>query len=283
MSIFFGLGATLSVNLSADQSTHYGSYESSWYVSHTHRTLQSMGFNANSSWAWGFAFMLGIYTGGGVSGAHMNPSISISLSIFRGFPWSQCGIYIVAQFLGAMFAATVAFYVFRDAILYQDPHLQTTYTSFFSSPQDWVTLPGAFMDQFVAGAVTMVAVLAMGDDQNNPPGAGLHAFILGLFQVALKMSLGYNTGASLNPASDFGPRVICTAVGYSTKDTFGNIWWFYGPWVSAITGSTAGCAIYDLFIFVGSESPVNYRVPGKFRKRVQSYWRIRKAKKTESS
>ncbi|KAH9907256.1 aquaporin-like protein [Xylariomycetidae sp. FL2044] len=248
MSVFLGMCATLSVNLSSSQENKYGDYET-------------------ACWAWGFALMFGIYIGGGVSGAHMNPAISISLSIFRGFPWKQCGVYIVVQFLAAITAAAMAYGIYYDAIHYVDPNMESSWKSFYSYPQDWVTIPTAIMSQFVAGAVMMVAVFSLGDDQNNPPGAGMHAFVLGLLTVTLKFCLGYNTGSALNPASDFGPRLVALWVGYRTPTTFENAWWVYGPWGAALAGSIAGCVLYDLLIFVGSESPVNYRIPKAFRRR----------------
>ncbi|KAI1762354.1 aquaporin-like protein [Hypoxylon sp. FL1150] len=248
MSVFLGICATISVNLSANQAQQYGTYET-------------------ACWAWGFAFMFGIYLGGGISGAHMNPAISVSLSIFRGFPWRQCGLYIIVQFLASIAAAALAYGIYYDAIHYVDPNMETSYKNFFSYPQDWVSPGTAFGSQFVAAAVMMIAVLSLGDDQNNPPGAGMHAFILGLLQAALKFSLGYNTGSALNPASDFGPRLVALWVGYRTPLLFQNAWWVYGPWAAAMAGSIAGCVFYDSFIFVGSESPVNYRIPKAIHKR----------------
>lgn len=91
--------------------------------------------------------------------------------------------------------------------------------------------------------------------------------ILGLLQAALKFSLGYNTGSALNPASDFGPRLVALWVGYRTPLLFDNAWWVYGPWAAAMAGSIAGCVFYDSFIFVGSESPVNYRIPKAIHRR----------------
>ncbi|KAI0178904.1 aquaporin-like protein [Hypoxylon sp. FL1284] len=248
MSVFLGICATLSVNLSANQSQQYGTYET-------------------ACWAWGFSFMFGIYLGGGISGAHMNPAISISLSIFRGFPWRQCGLYIIVQFIASISAAALAYGIYYDAIHYVDPSMETSYKNFFSYPQDWVSPGTAFGSQFVAAAVMMIAVLSLGDDQNNPPGAGMHAFILGLLQATLKFTLGYNTGSALNPASDFGPRLVALWVGYRTPLLFQNAWWVYGPWGAAIGGSLAGCIFYDSFVFVGSESPVNYRIPKAMHRR----------------
>lgn len=253
VAIFMGLAGTLSVNLSASTSNHYGDYET-------------------SCWAWGFAWMFGIYLGGGVSGAHMNPAISVSLSIFRGFPLKQCSIYIVAQFLASLAAGGLAYGCFADAIANIDPDLTDVSKSFFSTPQEWVSVRSAFFNQVVGGAVMMIAVFALGDDQNNPPGAGMHAFVLGLLVTTLKFTLGYNVGSALNPASDFGPRVIAYAVGYQESNVFESKWWLYGPWLGTLVGSILGCVIYDGCIFVGSESPINYRMQGSLKEKTRRYW-----------
>lgn len=250
VAVFLGLASTLSVNLSAKQATKYGDYET-------------------SCWAWGFAWMFGIYLGGGVSGAHMNPSVSISLSIFRGFPWRQCAVYVVVQFIASIAAAALAYGMYADSINYADPQKTDLSKTFFSTPQEWVSLRSAFANQVVGSAIMMTAVLALGDDQNNPPGAGMHALVLGLLVTTLKFTLGYNIGPSLNPASDFGPRVIAYAVGFRDSHVFKTGWWFYGPWLGTILGSVLGCVIYDGFIFVGSESPVNYRPSKELKDRVK--------------
>ncbi|KAI0178831.1 aquaporin-like protein [Hypoxylon sp. FL1284] len=250
IAVFLGLGATLSVNLSATQDVKYGSYET-------------------SCWAWGFAWMFGIYLGGGVSGAHMNPAISITLSIFRGFPWRHCIVYIFVQILASIVAGALAYGVYRDTILHVDPTMTNTAKTFFSSPQEWVSLTSAVADQIVGSAITSIAVLALGDDANNPPGAGMHAFVLGLLVTTMKFTLGYNIGSALNPASDFGPRLIAWAVGYRGNELWGTGWWFYGPVASTLAGSLIGAVLYDGLIFLGSESPVNYKTKGRFLKQVR--------------
>ncbi|KAH6652553.1 aquaporin-like protein [Truncatella angustata] len=250
VAIFLGLSGTLSVFLSQDQAIPYGSYET-------------------SCWAWGFAWMFGVYLGGGVSGAHMNPAISISLSVFRGFPWLQCLIYVIVQFIAAIVAGALAYGVFYDTMHNVDPTLLHSSKAFLSTPQTWVSPGNAFLNQSVGSAIMMIVVFALGDDQNNPPGAGMHAFVLGLLVSVLKMTLGFNIGSALNPASDFGPRVIAYAIGYREANVFSDPWWFYGPWAATLVGSLVGCVIYDTFIFVGSESPVNYKYPPTIRKKIQ--------------
>lgn len=160
MSVFLGLTGTLSVNLSQGQTEtgEYGTYE----------TL---------CWAWGFAFMFGIYLGGGVSGAHMNPAISVSLSLFRGFPWRRCAVYVAVQILAAFAGGALAYGLYYDAIQNVDPTLTQTYTSFITVPkpvsllvfspsfwppvleadanpvEQWVTPATAFFSEFLGGAV----------------------------------------------------------------------------------------------------------------------------------
>ncbi|KAB2576821.1 putative membrane protein [Lasiodiplodia theobromae] len=255
VSIFLGMCATLQVNLANGT---YGSYET-------------------SCWAWGISFMFGIYLGGGVSGAHMNPAISFSLWLFRGFPRKQMFVYWLCQLLACICAAALAFGVFHDTIRHVDPDLVDTATSFYSKPQAFVSATTAFFTQFIAAAVMMMSVLALGDDQNNPPGAGLHAFVMGLLVTAQKMTLGFNTGVALNPASDFGPRLVCLMVGYKTPMfTERGFWWLWGPWGAAVAGSVVGCCMYDAFVFVGSESPINYKMGSDIMERLEKVKRLAK-------
>lgn len=70
---------------------------------------QSTGSFETQAWGWGFAVMIGIYLGGGVSGSHLSPTVSISLSVFRGFPWKMAIVYICMQLLAGLAAGAVAY------------------------------------------------------------------------------------------------------------------------------------------------------------------------------
>ncbi|CAG9945241.1 unnamed protein product [Clonostachys rosea f. rosea IK726] len=257
VAVFLGLSGTLTVSLSLDSPVHYGTYET-------------------SCWSWGFAWMFGIYLGGGVSGAHMNPAISISLSLFRGFPWNRCAIYVAAQFLAGLAAGGLAYGLFADSLHHIDPELTSVSASFFSTPQPWVSRGSAILNQVVASAIMSMAVLSLGDDRNNPPAHGMSAFIFGLLVTTLKLTLGYNVGAALNPASDFGPRVIAYAIGYRDQETFGTHWWYQGPWLGTLAGAIMGCIIYDGLIFIGGESPINRHLSGSLQKTLRKLFRLPK-------
>jgi len=114
--------------------------------------------------------MLGIYIGGGVSGAHMNPAVSVSLSVFRRFPWRQCAAYVLVQLLAAAAAGSLAYNA-------DGPARETAWMAFCATRREWMSTGGAALSQVVQSAVMMIMVFALGDDQNDPPGAGMHAFV----------------------------------------------------------------------------------------------------------
>lgn len=224
--------------------------------------------------------MIGIYLAGGISGAHLNPGISIALWIFRGFPGQRCCHYVLAQTLGAITAAGLAYCLYRDAIfsLAPDASAGSTGLGFYTEPLSYISFTTAFFTEFVADVILLCVIFAMGDDGNAPPGAGMHSFVIGLVIYALCICLGYSTGGCLNPVRDFGPRLVALMAGYG-KVTFTarNGWWFWGCWVATVSGSLAGACLYDIFIFIGGESPINY--PRRRRKRAklkkESKWRRR--------
>ncbi|KAI9924832.1 hypothetical protein MW887_006688 [Aspergillus wentii] len=212
-------------------------------------------------WSWGFGIMVGIYLAGGVSGAHLNPAISIALWIFRGFPSKQCAYYIVAQLLGALTAGGLAYCIYRDSIINLAPgvSLGATGLGFYTEPLAFVRNVTAFFNEFVSAAILLCTIFAMGDNSNAPPGAGMHSFIIGLIIFVLDIGFGYNTGGCFNPARDLGPRLVALMAGYGGeifKERNG--WWFWGSWLATISGALAGAAMYDICIFIGGESPVNF-------------------------
>ncbi|EKV06615.1 Major intrinsic protein [Penicillium digitatum] len=223
-------------------------------------TVANQGNPNTTSWGWGLATMMGIYICGGVSGAHLNPIVTMVLWFFRGFPKRKMPEYFAAQFLGAFFAGLAAYGIYYQSIqnyLHLNPDTGIINSFVTNSREVWIGPATAFFNEFLGAAFLIVTVLALGDDQNAPPGAGMNSLIIGLVISCLCMCFGYQTGAAFNPSRDFGPRLALLAVGFPNT-LFTNPYWFYGPWAGALSGGFIGAFLYDFFIFTGGESPINY-------------------------
>ncbi|KAJ5180252.1 hypothetical protein N7492_003462 [Penicillium capsulatum] len=230
------------------------------------------GTYTSQSVAWGFGFMVAIYITGGISGGHLNPAFSIALSVFRGFPARKCVIYIAAQLLGAITAGGIAYAIYHDAILEivattkLPQNTSVAAQAMITMPKPFVHPATAFFTEFLGSAILFAAIVALGDDTNAPPGAGMQAFVLGILISVVILALGYNTGGCFNCARDFGPRLVAVMAGWGGhlfRDM--HAWWIWGPWCADISGALFGALIYDMAIFTGGESPVNY--PPRRRKR----------------
>lgn len=236
------------------------------------------GNSASVDWAWGIASMVGIYIAGGISGAHLNPAMSIMLWFYRGFPLRKIPIYAFANTLAGFIAALISFGLFRSSIINSTGTTlwgnTDTASAFITFPRNsWIDPATAFFTEFTGTSILAICVMALGDDSNAPPGAGMNALILGLIIAVLSMAFGWTTGIAMNPARDFGPRLALLALGYGRKATFPNAYWFWGAWCAPIAGALFGAFLYDAAIFVGGESPVNYP-----RRRVKRALRKKKAK-----
>ncbi|KAJ5905412.1 uncharacterized protein N7473_002328 [Penicillium subrubescens] len=208
--------------------------------------------------AWGFGFMVAIYTTGGISGGHLNPAISITLSVFRGLPARRTLVYIAAQLLGAITAGGIAYAIYHDAILEVSATAKVPQSksvaaeALITAPKQFVHPATAFFTEFIGSAILVGVIIALGDDNNAPPGAGMNAFIVGVLISIVILALGYNTGGCFNCARDFGPRLVALMAGWGGqlfRET--HAWWVWGPWCADISGALFGALVYDALIFTG--------------------------------
>ena len=124
---------------------------------------------------WGLGVMLGVYASAGVSGAHLNPAVTLALAVHRGFPWRKVTPYVLAQTAGAFAAAALVFLTYREAFAAFDGGVRAvegataTAGIFATYPQPFLSLAGGFVDQMVGTALLMAGVLAMTDTKNAAP------------------------------------------------------------------------------------------------------------------
>lgn len=202
----------------------------------------------NITLGWGLAVTMGIYIAGKISGAHLNPAVTLALAVFRGFPWRKVIPYSIAQTVGAFVAAALVFWNYRPAFHHVDPQLQSTAGVFTTFPA-FPGLPQAgFLDQFIGTGLLILMIFAITDEFNVPPGANMAPLLIGLVVVAIGMSFGGMHGYAINPARDFGPRLFTLVAGFPNNGiTDGtHVWWI--PVVGPLLGGLAGAALYDFGI-----------------------------------
>ena len=212
---------------------------------------------------WGLGVMLGIYTAAGVSGAHLNPAVTLALAIRRGFPWKKVPVYALAQTAGAFAASAVVLLTYREALTAFDSGVRQvqgtlgTAGIFATYPQPFLSLAGGLVDQIVGTALLMAGVLAMADQRNSGPPTWLLPPLIGALVVAIGVAFGFNAGYAINPARDFGPRLFTAVAGWgSGVFTAGNGWWWV-PIVGPCIGAVLGAVTYD--VCVGRSLPVEVR------------------------
>ncbi len=196
---------------------------------------------------WGLAVTMGIYIAGTVSGAHLNPAVTVSLAVTGRFPWSKCLHYVVGQFAGAFAGAALLFAVYYAKWIQVDPGLDHTTGIFSTAPAVPGFFPG-FFDQVVGTALLLGLILAVGDKFNSPPGANLAPIIIGLIVLAIGISYGGMNGYAINPARDLGPRLFAVVAGFKNNGlTSGDSIWL-PPVLGPMVGGLLGTLAYDLLI-----------------------------------
>jgi glycerol uptake facilitator protein len=191
---------------------------------------------------------MGIYVAGKISGAHLNPAVTLALAVFRGFPWRKVVPYSIAQIAGAFVAAALVYQNYLPAFHAVDPQLERTAGIFTTFPAFPEFPQAGFLDQVIGTALLLLLIFAITDEFNLPPGANLVPLMVGLVVVAIGISFGGMHGYAINPARDFGPRLFTVAAGFRNNGlTDGSrVWWV--PVVAPLVGGVAGAALYDFGI-----------------------------------
>ena len=212
------------------------------------------------TFGWGMAVTFAIYVAGGISGAHINPAVTLAFATFRGFPWNKVPGYVIAQILGAVAGAAIVYANYRDAIQANElaNHLTRdgagTVGIFVTGPAGYFgNYWGPVVSEVTGTAFLILFVFAVVDLMNLPPKANLAPLIIGLAVFAIGMSYGADSGYAINPARDLGPRIFAWLMGWGKAafpgDTGGTLtayWWV--PIVAPCIGAIIGGIFYDLGI-----------------------------------
>ena len=230
-------------------------------------------FMASGDWllitfGWAFGVMVGVYVAGGVSGAHINPAVTLALALRRRFPWAHVVPYWIAQVVGAFAGAALVMAVYHDSISAYNTaaHLVPSAGNALASYSIFATFPssvfhgsigGPFLDEAVGTALLVLGVFAVTDARNSAPLSNMGPLIVGFIVFAVGTSFGAQTGYAINPARDFGPRLFAYIAGYGQVAlpgtfnngagfSFSNYFWI--PIIGPLLGGCVGGLAYDFFI-----------------------------------
>ena len=206
---------------------------------------------------WAFAVIIAVYVSAGISGAHLNPAVTLGLAARRGFPWKKVLPFIVAQMIGAFLGAAAVYLIYREGLVAA------------GMPNVWSTGPGSTFGQAWFGAessgatgsygmltasiaelfgtlVLIWGIAASGDLKNNGLKDNLGGLIVGFAVLAVGLSLGGPSGYSINPARDLGPRIFGAIAG--TTGLFEGLYWLIVPVLVPAIAGPIGFFLYDVLV-----------------------------------
>ena len=218
----------------------------------------------NSGWivitfGWGMAVAVAVYTVGRISGAHINPAVTLGLASIGAFEWARVPGYIIAQFLGAFVGAVLVWLAYL-------PHWRHTEDAglklgVFCTAPAYRNTTANIITEVIGTAMLLFGVLGIGTNAQQIEQAanvdlasvftfGLAPLLVGLLVLGIGLSLGGPTGYAINPARDLGPRIAHAVLPIAGKGTSD---WSYSwiPVVAPIIGGILGAVLYNLLIGFG--------------------------------
>jgi glycerol uptake facilitator protein len=231
---------------------------------------------------WGLGVSTAIYVTGGISGAHLNPAVTVASAVWDGFSWAKVPRYVVAQFAGAFLAGAAVYAVYGGVlgayeaahhIVRGSPGSEATamiFGEYYPNPSGRpipdaarasVTLPVAFLAEAVGTAILMLVIRSCADPRNSARPRVLAPATIGLTVTILISLLGPLTMAALNPARDLAPRIFSSLAGWGTIPftVNGAGWWavyVVAPLMGAVAGGGLHCKVLAPRYVEGAESQI---------------------------
>ncbi|QXI54727.1 MULTISPECIES: MIP/aquaporin family protein [Pseudomonas] len=216
---------------------------------------------------WGVGVSMAIYLSAGISGAHLNPAVSIALSLFTDFEKRKLPFYIICQVAGAFCGALLVYTLYSNLFFdfEQSRHMirgteaSLELASVFSTyPHSALSTGQAFLVEVIITAILMGVIMSLTDDNNGLPRGPLAPLLIGLLIAVIGSSMGPLTGFAMNPARDFGPKLMTFLTGWGEISLTGgrDIPYFLVPIFAPIVGACLGAAAYRGLIARHLPSPL---------------------------
>lgn len=190
---------------------------------------------------WGLAVTMGVYAVGNISGAHLNPAVTLAFAMDGAISWAMVPGFIICQILGGIVGGVLVWLMYLAQ--WKATEDQGTKLAVFSTAPAIKNYFANFMSEIIGTGILTMGLLFIG---MNKIADGLNPLIVGSLIVAIGLSLGGPTGYAINPARDLGPRIAHAILPIAGK---GDSNWSYAivPVLGPVTGGMIGAVIYRLF------------------------------------
>lgn len=208
---------------------------------------------------WGLAVAMAVYLTAGISGAHLNPAVSVALWLFANFEGRKVLPYTIAQLAGAFCSAALVYGLYHNLFLdYEQTHHMVRgsvksldLAGIFSTyPNPHISVGQAFLVEMVITAIMMALIMALTDDGNGLPRGPMAPLLIGFLIAIIGAAMGPLTGFALNPARDFGPKLFAWVAGWGNVAFTGarDIPYFLVPIFGPLIGASLGAFGYRALI-----------------------------------
>ena len=202
--------------------------------------------------AWGFSVFVAVFITSQFSGAHLNPAVTIGLAVAEKFSWTLVPGYLISQLLGAMMGSWICYITYIDH--YKVTSDEDSVRSTFCTGPAIRNLKNNFFSEFIGTFVLVFGVLFIAIPNIEIDGLEVSSFGLGALEAlpvgilvwVIGLSLGGTTGYAINPARDFGPRIVYQLIPRKNKDADWSYAWI--PILGPFTGGVFAGFIYLLLV-----------------------------------
>jgi glycerol uptake facilitator protein len=211
-------------------------------------TLFDLGGYVNITFGWGLGVFLGILVSARISGAHLNPAVTLALVLVKRFPANKAPLYVVAQMLGGFLGAAIVYVFYYAKFMQVDPGLEHSAGIFATFPAITGTFLPGFFAEVIATAILMFGILSIVDHCVFSKAAFLTPFAVAALIVAIGMSFGGMHGYAMNMARDLSPRIFTALLGFKNNGLTDGSWIWAAPVFGSLIGASIGAALYKLAI-----------------------------------
>ncbi|NDL63190.1 MIP/aquaporin family protein [Acerihabitans arboris] len=208
---------------------------------------------------WGLGIALAVYLTAGISGAHLNPAVTVALWLLASFDGKKVLPYILAQVAGAFGGAALTYLLYHNMFdMYEQAHQMVRgsqeslfLASIFSTyPAGAISVGLAALVEIVITSILMGLIMALTDDGNGVPKGPLAPLLIGILVAVIGAATAPLTGFAMNPARDFGPKLFTFFAGWGDVAMTGgrDIPYFIVPIAAPLVGAIMGAAVYRFLI-----------------------------------